>query len=168
MMTNKNNKTNYPFLLACILLCCVMISLHFVDGLHARYISKSEGSSFARVAIWKVDASSDETAMNIDCSTTDLIDEYAFTLTNESEVDVKYDIIVEFTNVLDSGIALNLDGTVNPTTEDNKTFVFSEAGNLSANATSKEHFLRFTATLEEIEADITCTFNVKVDFEQID
>ena len=49
-MITRNNKMNIPMLLACVLLCCVMISFHFVSGLYARYSTTSTGNSMARVA----------------------------------------------------------------------------------------------------------------------
>ena len=154
--------------LAVILLCLVLITTHFTSGLYARYISRSSADTSARVALWKVGAKEGKPALTIDCSSSDLDDEYEITVTNNSEVAVKYGIVVVFTEALKSGITLKMDETKVPTTTNRKEFVFTDVARLNSGNASAKHILTFTANSNDVEEDHSYTFSVKVDFEQID
>ena len=45
----KQGKINIPMMLACVLLCLTLISMHLTGGLFARYITSGTGSDSARV-----------------------------------------------------------------------------------------------------------------------
>ncbi len=50
MAHGKRSKINIPIVLACILLCLTLISIHFTSGLYARYVSTADGKDSAKVA----------------------------------------------------------------------------------------------------------------------
>lgn len=155
-------------ILAAILLCLVLITTHLTSGLYAKYTSRASAHDSASVALWKVGATGGKPALTIDCSTSDLDDAYKFKVTNNSEVSVRYNIIVVFTEALDSGITLKLDETKTPATNDRKAFVFTNVGQLISGNISKEHTLTFTASTDNINEDVSYAFNVQIDFEQVD
>lgn len=45
----RDTQLNIPMLIACVLLCLTMISIHMTSGLYSRYVSTGEGSDSARV-----------------------------------------------------------------------------------------------------------------------
>lgn len=167
-MNSKLVKSNIMIKLAAILLCLVLFTMHLMSGLYAKYSSRSASNGFARVANWDVSVLGGKPALTIDCSSSDLDDEYKITVTNRSEVSVKYDVIVVFEKALESGITLKLDGAKSPVTVDRKEFVFTDAGQMADGDVSVEHVLLFTANTASIEEDSSHTFYVKVDFEQKD
>jgi hypothetical protein len=161
-------KVNIPMVAALILFMLTMISVHLTGGLYARYTARATASDSARVAMWDVGAISEKPAVSIDCSTDDLDDIYQFTVTNNSEVTARYDVVVTFTEALGEGISFKLDNTKTPQTSDNKTFTFENVGQLNYGGDSAEHTLTFVAVSEDISEDISCDFTVTIDFEQID
>ena len=161
-------KVNIPMVAALILLMLTMISTHLTSGLYARYCAGATASDSARVAIWNVGATSKKPAVSIDCSTDNLDDVYRFTVTNNSEVTARYDVVVTFTETLGKGISFKLDGTKTPQTNDNKTFTFENVGQLHYGGDSAEHTLMFVVVSEDISEDVSCGFTVTIDFEQID
>ena len=163
-----NTKVNIPMVVALILLMLTMISVHLTSGLYARYTARATASDSAHVAFWNVGATSEKPAVSIDCSTDDLDDVYRFTVTNNSEVTARYDVVVTFTEALGEGISFKLDKTKTPQTNDNKTFTFENVGQLNYGGDSAEHTLTFVAVSEDISEDVSCDFTVTIDFEQID
>lgn len=161
-------KVNIPMVAALILLMLTMISTHLTSGLYARYSAGAMSSDSARVAIWNVGATSEKPAVSIDCSTDNLDDVYQFTVTNNSEVTARYDVVVTFAKTLANGISFKLDGTKTPQTNDNKTFTFENVGQLNYGGDSAGHTLTFTAVFEDVSDDVSCNFTVTIDFEQID
>lgn len=167
-MIEKIVKSDIMLKLSLVLLSLVLITSHFAIGLYAKYSARDAGASSARVAAWNVSATGGKPALSIDCSTSVKDDAYKITVLNQSEVSASYDVIVVFTTELSSGVALSLDGTRTPTTEDRKTFVFSDVGTLLVNQPSAEHQLIFTADPDAIVEDEAYTFHAEVIFEQID
>ena len=167
-MNNRIAKPNIMLSLAAVLLCLVLFTTHLTSGLYAKYTNRFSANDSARVALWEVGATGGKPALTIDCSTSDLDDEYSFKVTNKSEVAVRYDIVIVFTEALENGITLKLNGTSTPVTKDRKRFVFTDVGRLSSGNTSAEHTLTFVASSDDIEEDVSYTFSVQIDFEQID
>lgn len=91
MITRNNNKMNIPMLLACVLLCCVMISFHFVSGLYARYSTTSTGEDSARVAKFDVDLNRTSFSNTMDISfPDDTLEDISLQINNKSEVAIRY------------------------------------------------------------------------------
>ena len=161
-------KLNIPMVTALILLVLTMVSIHLTSGLYARYTAGATAKDSARVALWDVGAASNNTGVSIDCSTDDLDDVYQFTVTNNSEVTARYDVVVTFKESLAKGISFKLDGTKTPKTNDSKTFVFENAGQLNYGGATANHTLTFIAVFEDVSEDVSYDFTVTIDFEQID
>lgn len=92
------NKTSTGHLLlraALMMLCMVAFSTSMLAGLYARYASKTNGGDIARVARFRVEAdwSADVT---VDASQSKTEGEYLFTVDNQSEVAVSYDLVITF------------------------------------------------------------------------
>lgn len=174
-MTAKKLNLNFVFKLVAVLLCLVLVTTHLSSKLYAKYTSRASGSDSARVAVWNVDASSNGSNLVINCADASAVDQvmtdtYGLTVTNDSEVAVSYDLIVVFNQALADEITLTLDNNAiaATTTTDNKTFVFSNVGQLGVGSTSKDHTLTFSVTYNDIDEDYSYNFQVTADFEQID
>ena len=95
-MKNKN-KVNIPLFLAGILFCLTLISSSLTSNLIAKYSTTASGSDSARVAKFDVGTTENNQSTNIALAAGDSssIGKYNFTITNNSEVAVKYSIIVK-------------------------------------------------------------------------
>lgn len=160
-------KMNIPMLAALILLFLTMITTHMTSDIYARYTANASGSDHARVARFSVGSTmtADENENG----------KYKLTVTNDSEVAVRYKILVEFTApmsvALDGGEPRLRPEDETAVTFTNDSWVF-EPGNAS-----REHILQFaladwsyiTQEVQNIPAySKTLTFDVKVVAEQID
>lgn len=76
-----------------VLLCLIVLSIYFMDGLYARYVSNGTGSDSARVAKFDVDVVGN--AQDIEISTDSADNNYLITITNRSEVDISYQLTVD-------------------------------------------------------------------------
>lgn len=106
-MHKRELKFNIPMFAALVLLLLTMISMHLTCGLYARYTANSQGSASARVAKFQVEVS-ELTAVD------DTQGHYTFTVTNNSEVTVKFALDVE----IDSAISFTLKDTADSTAYD--------------------------------------------------
>lgn len=90
-------KLNIPMYAALVLLLLTLITTHITSGLYARYTGVVSGSENVRVAKFKVA-----------CDVEPVSDEegkYTLTVTNDSEVAVKYSIVVEMSDHLSAAIS---------------------------------------------------------------
>lgn len=106
---------------ALILLCLVMISIHLMGGMYAKYTTKGSGGDDARVAkfdviITGVPSDAIEVAYS---ATSD--DAYSIKVENKSEVAVRYDISVKFETSW-KGVSAALDTVAGDHKEDTTTF----------------------------------------------
>ena len=160
-MTQPKAKMNIPMCAACILLCLTLFSIHLTSGLYAKYTAKGNGSDEARVAKFDVDIKgSGADAIDVNCTTTS--DSCTIAVTNNSEVAVKYEMIVS-----------DLTGI---------TATFNEGKNsgiLAANGDTETHTLTFSVsnwesigallkTDPEETAVVSLPFTVTIDVVQID
>lgn len=76
-----------------VLLCLIVLSVYFMDGLYARYVSNGTGSDSARVAKFEVDVVGDADVAISTMVSTDNV--YTITITNRSEVDISYELKVD-------------------------------------------------------------------------
>lgn len=96
-MKNKN-KVNIPLFLAGILFCLTLISSSLTSNLIAKYSTTVSGSDSARVAKFDVIATKDISQLDkieLVPGDRDSSGTYKFTIKNNSEVVVKYSVIVE-------------------------------------------------------------------------
>ena len=145
--------------IALILLCLVMISVHMMSGMYARYTTSGTGSDDARVAKFdvKVNGSDDVT---IDCKVGE-DGTYEITVNNESEAAVSYKISVSHGAV--DGVSSSLN---------------NNSGVLAPGTTTqaKDHVLTFTVDWAKFTADVenaasktvSFKFTVTIDVVQVD
>lgn len=125
---------------ALILLCLVMISIHLMSGMYARYTTKGSGGDDARVAKFNVVVTGVSADSIVVYSETEG-DVYSIRVENRSEVAVSYDISVKFETSW-KGVSAALDTVAGDHKENTTTF--KNAGTLpvySGADNYKEHTL---------------------------
>lgn len=105
---------------ALILLCLVMISVHMMSGMCARYTTKGSGGDDARVAKFDVVVTGVPADSIVVYSET-AGDVYSIRVENRSEVAVSYDISVKFETFW-KGVSAALDAVAGDHKEDTTTF----------------------------------------------
>lgn len=144
MQSNRKNKRpsgNIMMRLAAVLFCLVMISTHLMGGLYARYVTKGTGSDSARVAKFDVEGSgSGEIALQAESTAEG---KYTINVTNNSEVDVSYDVDVVFNKDVVNWVNLQIDGkTAAETLEEGvTTFHFDNVGVLDPGVSQSKEIL---------------------------
>lgn len=98
MKQSNKIKTPLVFKFGLVLLCVMLISTSMMGDLYARYATTVTASDSVRVASFDVSA---DIAENADGN-------YVLTITNNSEVTVKYR--VDSSSILADGISIKLDG----------------------------------------------------------
>lgn len=167
-MGEKKQKINIPMCAAFILFVLTLISMHMTSGLFARYTATATGTDSARVAKFDVRG---EVAAVVDTE-----GKLILSVTNHSEVAVKYSIEVE----LPESLSIAVDGgDAKSVAEGEDSVAFTnESWILGPNAeNAKEHTLQFAvvnwvdftdpttpAEIEQVKLD----FKVRVHAEQID
>lgn len=142
---------------ALVLFVLILLSVHLMGGLFAKYSSSGKGGDDARVAKFQVNVTGEQDAISIRCGENDN-GSYTITIENESEVAVHYDL------------SLTLNGET-----DGVTWAFSPAsGDLAVGASGSSvltfavDWAAFTenATGDSVQRELT--FAVTVNVTQID
>ena len=149
-MKKSNNNMPIVFYVGLLLVCLTFFSVHMSSGLYARYASSATGSSSARVARLDMshavtqDASIDASiALNF-FDPAEFSDSVVLRVTSDSEVAMKYDVIVTLPAGVDyDWLSVELDGD-GGTVVDGNVITFSEVGEFSPDDTEKKHTLRFS------------------------
>ena len=148
----KSNKVKTPlvFRLSLVLLCAMLFTSHMMGGLYARYTTTATGSDSARVAKFNVNSNT-TSAFDIDLNFYDpsmFSDEVSFNVSSDSEVTVKYSVIVTMPSGMSdySWLSINLDDTTTIVgSETNNVFTFSGVGQITHGDTvAKAHTLTFS------------------------
>lgn len=193
-MPKKNRRIPLGTLLirtAAVLFCLVMVTTYLTAGLYARYTAQSQSGDSARVAKFDVKALGEILSPTLTGEEEPLewiVDstgngEYQITVTNASEVAVRYDVTVVLEEELPNYLSLKLDDG-NLTKVDERNHKKEAAGTLAPGGASEEHTLTFemnwkeftkdAAQTETADGDIqvyrseTLPFTVKIRAEQID
>jgi len=140
----------------------------------SKYESAIAGSSDVTVASFVVNANGNQQdILSIDCNSTTPSASYDIVVTNKkdnsiSQVAIKYDIVVEFSKPLPTGMVLSDGITIINTVDGQTTYVFSDVGNFSANIEKNNtHTITLTGSNEVLTAyDGTMSFYI--DATQID
>ena len=165
--------TNKLYRVVAVLLVLAVGLSMLATSPYAKYATSASSTDSARVAKFSVTAAkaSTQTSEELSLSTDSTTATYAFTVTNESEVVISYDVKLTVPSAM-TGVTPKLvkaDNTeVTGTTSDNKTYTFSNAGTLAANAGSTNaanHTIKFaldtstaeTATYTGIKLDVVAT-----------
>lgn len=157
--SRKKEKVNVPMCLACVLFCLTLFSMHFTGGLYAKYTAKGNGGDSARVAAFNV-VTTGNGDLHIHCDAPEDGNKYTITVTNNSEVAVRYNLSVVIPDASTTGV----------------TAVFDTAsGELAVGAGPAVHTLifevdwnKFTASASGDVAIKEIKFTVIVDTVQID
>lgn len=152
--------------IAAVLMCLVLLSLHLMSGLYAKYSSSGNSDDSARVAKFQVNVTGTPNAVSID-SKANNNGTYTITVTNESEVAVSYEILPVTPTSKNSGYNYDL-GAITASFDSN-------SGTLAPGATSAAHTLTFTVdwakfTQNVSGKDVTAnlSFTVTVHVDQVD
>ena len=93
----KNKKVNIPIRIASVMLCLVLFSLYMTSGMFAKYTTGGNGKGNGRVAKFSVTATdAGESEYVFDQAAVQPDGSYAVTVKNDSEVAVRYTIILKF------------------------------------------------------------------------
>ena len=141
-----------PLLLriALVLLCMVAFSTSMLAGLYARYSTKADGEDSARVARFDVKAEGLSDDVTVNASQADAAGTYQFTVKNDSEVAITYDLVITFEGGIPSYAQVSLDGKSG--TSNGNSITFSDVASLAPAAPSKNHTLTFTVNMSKLDA----------------
>ena len=142
-------KMNIPMCAACILLCLTLFSIYLAGGLYAKYVNYSGSGDTARVAAFSVDVvPADNTLVTISVSKGEDKGTYEFDVVNESEVAVKYDILLTFAEDLPDYLGVTLNGAVGNVLSP-KEIMFENAGTIAPNAGAVNNSLVFKVDVDD-------------------
>lgn len=168
-MAQKNRRIPLGTLLirtAAVLFCLVMITTYLTAGLYARYTASGKGTDSARVAKFDVTAVGVEIQSKLD-SVGD--GEYKITVTNDSEVAVRYGMVVELEKPA-SYVSFKLDKDKLADDkedlteiEENKSWQYIQVGTLAPGNTSAEHTLTMVMDWSAFTAEQTLTETTETD-----
>ena len=149
--------------IAAALICLVLISTHMMSGLYAKYTSRGTGSDSARVAAFDVNVTGTPDAVAVSCTESGIANgTYTLTVENQSEVAVRYTLMVTVTGDGAAAVVGSFD---------------SSEGALEAGTTSKVHTLTFSVSdwsllTQAVKGSSATTkslkFTVTVNAEQVD
>ena len=176
MSQQPKAKMNIPMCAACVLLCLTLFSIHLTSGLYAKYIAKGNGSDEARVAKFEVVASDGVADVFIDVTSVDN-ESYEFVVRNNSEVAVKYDVVLTFNRDVPNYLKIQLDGK-SGTIAGNVVSFANVGSQPSNNSDGVTHSLKFTVSSDKVSdllqnatgnsAEEKFSFNAVIKCEQID
>jgi len=140
----------------------------------SKYESSMAVSSDASVAMFVVDATGTETdSLTLDCNSDVPSISYNVNVTNKkdnsiSQVAIKYDIVVEFSESLPTGITISDGTTTLDSVEGQKTYTFNDVGNFTAGIEKNNvHNITLTGS-ENVLTAYSGTMSFYVDATQID
>ncbi len=134
----------------------------------ARYSTSGPGSdNDARVAKWDVRVDFPDGEIELTEDTLEKKAEYSFSVVNNSEVAVTYEINVTFNNPLPNGITMSIGETSVEGNGEQMTFSFP-GGILEANGSSLEHTFTISAVFTELTETFYEEANISVTAVQID
>ena len=152
--------------IAAAMLCLVLLSFHMLSGLYARYTTSGKGEDTARVAKFDVQVVGDNAKDISISSVTSSSSFYQFTIANNSEVAVKYDLTCTIVP-RDTGYQYKPDAIVGIFNTNN--------GELAPGAASDSHTLTiqvdwatFTQNVTGSSVTANLAYTVTVHVEQID
>lgn len=179
----KSNKVKTPlvFRLSLVLLCAMFFTSHMMGGLYARYTTTATGSDSARVAKFNVSepsyvSSNAKIELNF-YDPSKFSDTVSFNVSSDSEVTVKYSVIVTMPSGMSDyeWLSISLSNASGATmTRSNNVFTFSDVGQITHGDTvAKDHKLTFSIVDSRqgypngLE-DVSGTAKITVRAEQID
>lgn len=142
---NKNLKTENPKTLVRIVFVLLLLVMVFCASMTiSKYVTMGSGSDNASVAKFDVVVTPGaNSSLSINLNNSQTAATYSFSVKNNSEVKIQYDVVVTFQEALPSGITLTLDGSAYTSSSSSKVFTFANK-TLSYGGASKSHSLLFT------------------------
>lgn len=146
--------------IAAVLLCLVMISLHLMAGLYAKYTSNGSGEDSARVARFNVIVNGTDADLDVTCTSNE--DTYTIAVSNQSEVAVSYTISV------DTSLADADSNAVTPVL-DQSTGALAPGGQTQHTlAFSVSDWSAFTEGMKGENGEASLSFTVTINIVQVD
>ena len=168
-MVNTRGTHKRRRLPAAVYLCYLLVAvLAFTGASVAGYKTESTGENSARVARFDIEAVGQNTTA-FTLSPTNKSGNYSFTVTNNSETAVSYDVVVTVPNdqTMPSGVTVSLSNGVKPVSgrvdPTGRIYTFSNAGRFEAASTAPQSLtLTFTAgnangNVSGISVDVVAT-----------
>lgn len=176
MQTQKMKKINIPIRIASVLLCLVLFSLYMTSGMLAKYTTGGRSEGDGRVAKFNVSAVDGGTnEFTFDQKLEQQPDgSYAITITNNSEVAVRYTLKLEFADNIPDYLTIEPKDTNTVITKADKTVTFQGKDLIPGNSSKTESivfgvdFAKFTEGAELSVDDVELDFNTIVKLTQID
>lgn len=170
-MVNTRGTHKRRRLPAALYLCYLLVAvLAFTGASVAGYRTESTGEDSARVARFDVTAApADGQSTAFTLNSTTKSGSYSFTVTNNSETAVSYDVVVTVPNnqTMPSGVTVSLSNGVTPVSgrvdTTGRIYTFSNAGTFEAASTAPQNLtLTFTAgtangSVSRISVDVVAT-----------
>lgn len=168
-------KMNIPMCAAGVLLCLTLFSMCLTSGLYARYTSKDFGSDAARVAQFSVNLNgADNDLIRINVGQGETSGSYIFYIENDSEVAIRYDVILTFTTEIPQYVSVMLNGKTG--VANGTQILFEDVGTIAPNAAEARNDISFI--VNDVESfsdgasgnshDNNLNFNAEVKCVQID
>lgn len=169
-------KLNIPVCAALVLLFLTLLTTHITGGLYARYAAQTTGRDTARVARFEIDVTPLQEELTVDCAVAQDTT-YNFTVTNDSEVPVRYSVLVTFKQSLQSNLLqVAMDSGDYSYVGSSNAVAFPVDGALETLGDSADHALHFRIAPDVLfdsvqgqeSVDLGLDFTVTVHAEQID
>ncbi len=169
-------KLNIPVCAALVLLFLTLLTTHITGGLYARYAAQTTGRDTARVARFEIKVTPLQEELTVDCADTQ-DGTYGFTVTNDSEVPVRYNVLVTFKQSLQGNLLqVALDSGDYSYVGSSNAIAFHVDETLESLGDSADHALHFRISPDVLydsvqgqeSIDLGLDFTVTVHAEQID
>ena len=153
---------------AVLIVCLAIATSCLASGMFAKFVSKSAGADLARVASFNVDAKLNQTDYTVDLAeqTNGNPNEasYVLALTNNSDIAVRYTIVLSFNNSVEGVVKTALIGSTPAQVEDGKIFIWEGVGTIKPNDSAAPVI---KLTIDGAPADQTFDFSINVTFTQV-
>lgn len=159
-----------PKLIFSVLITTIIVSTFSLS----RFQTAKAGASDVSVAYFIVSATgSEEDKLTLDCNSNNPIVSYDVVVTNKKDnsisgVTIKYDVVVEFSEALPSGITISDGKTTLNSVEGQNIYLFNDIGNFSAGLEkSNTHTITLAGSSETLST-YSGNMSIYVDATQID
>ena len=154
----KNKKVNIPIRIASVMLCLVLFSLYMTSGMFAKYATGGTSSGNGRVAKFSVTATDQGKSEYVfDQAAAQQPDgSYEVTIENDSEVAVRYTIILKFDRAIPNYLTITPDENVTVSYDENdKKVVMLTGGDLIPKSSAVTKTIKFGVDYDEFVDGVT-------------
>ncbi len=167
----KHTKQNKPHFsvwimrIAATIGCLTIISAYLLSGVYAKFSTSASGSDSARVAKFEVTAYDFEGQEDASLSVDNKTATYSFKVSSNSEVSIKYDVILEFPSNVPEGVEITIDGK--SASVNGSVCTISDVGTFEAGKYENSHTMQIAVSLFDEDSELN-SVKVKVVASQID